>query len=638
MDLDFWAIRAGDWGEMTVIPFEALPLGFRFHPTDEELVNHYLKRKINGRIRSDIEVIPEIDVCKCEPWDLPDKALIRSDDPEWFFFAPKDRKYPNGHRSNRATEAGYWKATGKDRMIRTKAPAAPGVIGMKKTLVFHRGRAPKGVRTNWIMHEYRATEPEFESGEQGGYVLYRLFRKPEERSPSCNGEEMERSGLSPTPTKSSPGDTQHDTDVFDELGTPMEATPLNQPSPFSDVEEEPQSLLSAAKTQPSGITRWLDDKADHTSMKSEDGCCNHLVAVDQEAEAGAVLDPLLEALGSFYDTKKQIDSNGFPSVSSPMRPYSNHPFFGSTDQDSHMGIHQNNHMEQDYLDEFLNSILSNQDECSGQSKVQKISTPEVTHSRSSSDIDTEGGLAQGGVGLHDPGWFCFDTLNDYPEINSGVYENTSLLPYDSIGPDVYSVDSGAESLQELFNSMPESCGHLNSSSNGVGEETGITGIKIKARQPQHPAVDDLSAQQGFARRRIRLQCSVQVGKSLDFEDSGATGAPAVVNVEENKERDEIINGKEIPVIKLEELSIHDDTVVASESKPELRLRTKCTNETAAFDQLKDLAPVTKRSSRSDIAMSYFLRLVAVLAIFVLLCVGIWSWERPKSLLIPGSSI
>lgn len=53
------------------VPLGSLPLGFRFHPTDEELVNHYLKRKINGRIKSETEVIPEIDVCKCEPWDLP---------------------------------------------------------------------------------------------------------------------------------------------------------------------------------------------------------------------------------------------------------------------------------------------------------------------------------------------------------------------------------------------------------------------------------------------------------------------------------------------------------------------------------------------------------------------------------------
>ncbi|KAL5095881.1 hypothetical protein RYX36_000208 [Vicia faba] len=86
------------------------PAGFRFHPTDVELINQYLVKKVDDNSFSAI-AIAEVDMNKCEPWDLP----------------------------------------GRDKEIYDKNV----LIGMKKTLVFYQGRVPSGVKTSWIMQEYR---------------------------------------------------------------------------------------------------------------------------------------------------------------------------------------------------------------------------------------------------------------------------------------------------------------------------------------------------------------------------------------------------------------------------------------------------------------------------------------------------
>ncbi|KAK1419934.1 hypothetical protein QVD17_29378 [Tagetes erecta] len=124
--------------------------GFRFHPTDEELVGFYLKRKIQQTPLA-IELIKQLDIYKHDPWDLPKLAM--TGEKEWYFYCPRDRKYRNSARPNRVTGAGFWKATGTDRPI--YASEGSKCIGLKKSLVFYKGRAAKGVKTDWMMHEFR---------------------------------------------------------------------------------------------------------------------------------------------------------------------------------------------------------------------------------------------------------------------------------------------------------------------------------------------------------------------------------------------------------------------------------------------------------------------------------------------------
>ncbi|CAN0880131.1 Protein NTM1-like 9 [Linum grandiflorum] len=62
---------------MVMISMQSLPLGFRFGFTDEKLANQYLRSK-NNISDSEVEFIFEIDVCKWEPWNLPDSCLLES--------------------------------------------------------------------------------------------------------------------------------------------------------------------------------------------------------------------------------------------------------------------------------------------------------------------------------------------------------------------------------------------------------------------------------------------------------------------------------------------------------------------------------------------------------------------------------
>ncbi|KAB2633006.1 NAC domain-containing protein 43-like [Pyrus ussuriensis x Pyrus communis] len=160
-----------------------VPPGFRFHPTEEELLHYYLRKKVAFE-RIDLDVIREVDLNKLEPWDIQERCKIGSTPQnDWYFFSHKDKKYPTGTRTNRATTAGFWKATGRDKIIYSGFKR----IGLRKTLVFYKGRAPHGQKSDWIMHEYRLDESNThettvsssmgESMTEDGWVVCRVFKK-----------------------------------------------------------------------------------------------------------------------------------------------------------------------------------------------------------------------------------------------------------------------------------------------------------------------------------------------------------------------------------------------------------------------------------------------------------------------------
>ncbi|KAK4770140.1 hypothetical protein SAY87_030672 [Trapa incisa] len=279
-------------------PQSSLPPGFRFHPTDEELILHYLQKKVSS-FPLPVSIIADVDIYKFDPWDLP--AMAAFGEKEWYFFSPRDRKYPNGARPNRAAGSGYWKATGTDKIIMDSSSSVGSRndnIGVKKALVFYKGRPPKGTKTSWIMHEYRITESpctlnsisrpirlKDSSMRLDDWVLCRIYKKTN-ALPASTGipavdqdQEEEEHLITPQDTKPPEltifqnSDTSYNTllphksSSFSNLLDAMDYAMLS--SFMSDSSTEPNSLSFLDQSDPAlNHALPLEDLAHHTLLSA----------------------------------------------------------------------------------------------------------------------------------------------------------------------------------------------------------------------------------------------------------------------------------------------------------------------------------------------------------------------------------
>ncbi|KAL6890176.1 hypothetical protein ACP4OV_008939 [Aristida adscensionis] len=138
---------------MATISFPILQQGFEFCPTDEDLVLQYLRRRaVNEPLPS--SNITDVDILAHNPWDLvPGTEGVT----EKYYFSKKVLRWSQGKRCKRATKDGFWKASGLEVPIiyNSNTSGVSLVLGVKKTMVFYRGKARGGERTEWTMHEYR---------------------------------------------------------------------------------------------------------------------------------------------------------------------------------------------------------------------------------------------------------------------------------------------------------------------------------------------------------------------------------------------------------------------------------------------------------------------------------------------------
>ncbi|KDP41816.1 hypothetical protein JCGZ_26834 [Jatropha curcas] len=157
-----------------------LPIGYRFHPTDEELLVHYLRRKVFG-VPLPASVIPDFDVFQTDPWTLPGDLKEKR-----YFFSRKWGSDSENYRCKRAAGSGYWKPISKSRQI--IASLSNYVIGVRTTLIFHQGNKHSNnyydSKTQWVMHEYRlvgsGTIPNTKQVSKmklGDWVVYRVFQR-----------------------------------------------------------------------------------------------------------------------------------------------------------------------------------------------------------------------------------------------------------------------------------------------------------------------------------------------------------------------------------------------------------------------------------------------------------------------------
>ncbi|KAI5651065.1 hypothetical protein M9H77_37070 [Catharanthus roseus] len=171
-----------------------VPIGFRFRPTDEELIIHYLKRKVLS-LPFPASIIPEFHVFQTNPLHFP------GDPRENRYFFCNRKILPITTIVSVRDGSGYWKRTGRQRKI--ISPAANNrVVGTKRSLAFYHYQGKQkhghGLMSDWVMDEYCLLAPDEQQQnvlQIGDWFVYCIRRKKRKTKNQYSSRKDESSSL-----------------------------------------------------------------------------------------------------------------------------------------------------------------------------------------------------------------------------------------------------------------------------------------------------------------------------------------------------------------------------------------------------------------------------------------------------------
>ncbi|CAF2119558.1 hypothetical protein HID58_008606 [Brassica napus] len=149
-----------------------LPVGYRFHPTEQELILHYLLPKAFASPLPS-SIIPVFDVFFSHPLTFPGDQEERQ---RYFFCKKRQEVSSNDHRIKISSGNGYWKPIRKERDI----TACGRTVGIRRTLVFRgtNNSSSSSNKTRWCMTEYCLAG--FSSTKMfGEWAVYKVYKRKE---------------------------------------------------------------------------------------------------------------------------------------------------------------------------------------------------------------------------------------------------------------------------------------------------------------------------------------------------------------------------------------------------------------------------------------------------------------------------